>query len=351
MNNDLENGERILRNQTLIVVEGDHERSVVLRMFFRCFPDMNIPYDNVHVFGTKIYVLYDEIEGLYGDGIWETDDEDIDIPLLISKREKIVPALDKRNFSNIFLIFDYERQDSKFSVEKISRLQRHFCSPTDDGILFINYPMIEAYKDMAVIPDDDYYTKKYEAIKQPGSFYKCQVREMSFLEKYIDVYDRVLKFCNKISDDGNQAAVADKILSLTIDSNLEKELLHLAGLSNDTKKNAKYYLGNLLKENVSAGSTYWSELRRLLIIIAAQNIGKAYMLQQGCDVAIPVNNDMYYELDYTRILSIQNHCSCELTSKYVWVLSTCMCILGEYKFFWKTANTLMARGGNSSSGH
>lgn len=338
MNNDDIRHKINVRNQTLILVEGDHEKSVVLWMFLRCFPDMNIPYENVHVYGGKIYDLFDSIEDEYGDTVWDSNGEEIDIPYLISKREEIMPPLDKRNYSNILLIFDYECQDVKFSAEKIDKMQRHFCSPTDDGILYINYPMIEAYKDMSEIPDVEYHKKKYVELGEPGIIYKNKVKDISVLAKYIGVYDRLVQYCRKchVSDDKCNNVV-DKLLALKNDDNLGEALIRLEDFSDNVKDNMLHYVCSLLKKYVPPDMSYWERLRELLIVVASQNISKGYMLQQRNDDIQPVKRQMYEELNFSEILSVQNSCSCKLSSNFVWVLSTCMCILGEYKFFWKNS--------------
>ena len=95
----------IPRNQTLVVVEGDFEKKTVLNLLCNCFPQLNIQEENIHVYGAKIYDLYHLIELEYGED-WFEQDVDIDIPLLISRREGISPVLDQRKFTNIYLIFD-----------------------------------------------------------------------------------------------------------------------------------------------------------------------------------------------------------------------------------------------------
>ena len=53
------------------------------------------------MYGAKIYDLYHLIELEYGDDLFEQN-VDIDIPLLISRREGISPVLDQRKFTNIY---------------------------------------------------------------------------------------------------------------------------------------------------------------------------------------------------------------------------------------------------------
>ena len=182
----------IPRNQTLVVVEGDFEKKTVLNLLCNCFPQLNIQKENIHVYGAKIYDLYHLIELEYGDD-WFEQDVDIDIPLLISRREGISPVLDQRKFTNIYLIFDYEHHDILYSDEKIERMQRHFDSASDDGMLYINYPMIESFVDVKSFAEEEYFQKRISVCCQPGRCYKQLAQNDSIIYEYINVYKKIIE--------------------------------------------------------------------------------------------------------------------------------------------------------------
>lgn len=54
------------RGQTLLIVEGNHEKNELFKLLFKCFPEINISIDNVWIYGTNIYMLYDDITKEYG---------------------------------------------------------------------------------------------------------------------------------------------------------------------------------------------------------------------------------------------------------------------------------------------
>lgn len=81
------------KGQTLLVVEGNHEKNKLFELIFRCFPEININLENVWIYGTNIYMLYEDIVKEYGVG-WTA--EDIDLPFIISRKQK--PAAEY-NFS------------------------------------------------------------------------------------------------------------------------------------------------------------------------------------------------------------------------------------------------------------
>ena len=57
----------------------------------------------------------------YGNN-WAKDESDIDLPLVISKKENPDTVCYRNDFTNIILVFDYERHDPTFSEEKIKEM-------------------------------------------------------------------------------------------------------------------------------------------------------------------------------------------------------------------------------------
>ena len=97
---------------------------------------------------TNIYKLFKEIER----------DEDIDIINLLKERQikanevrEDVQEIDVSNInsddiSQIYLFFDYDGHDSEYSNEKIRQMIEIFNNETENGKLYISYPMVEALK-------------------------------------------------------------------------------------------------------------------------------------------------------------------------------------------------------------
>lgn len=88
------------RNQTLLVVEGEHEKNELFWLIFRCFPEMNIEMENVWIYGTNIYLLYEDIVREYGSD-WADEEMDIDLPFVISKKRTPENLRYKDDFTNI----------------------------------------------------------------------------------------------------------------------------------------------------------------------------------------------------------------------------------------------------------
>lgn len=74
------------RKRSLLIVEGKHEKDELFWLIFKCFPELNINIDDVWIYGTNIYKLYEDIVKEYGND-WAKDEIDIDLPFVISKKE------------------------------------------------------------------------------------------------------------------------------------------------------------------------------------------------------------------------------------------------------------------------
>ena len=112
----------------------------------------------VYSFGNNVYELYTQMLGLDGAG------SIVSILREKSKNEKNNPLSNFSNtsdFSEIYLFFDYDFQNSNFSLpemnERLEKMLDFFDNETDNGKLYINYPMIESIRCTEKLPDSDYW--------------------------------------------------------------------------------------------------------------------------------------------------------------------------------------------------
>ena len=130
-----------------IISEGEKTEKQIINNLQRNFP----AFSNKIIFlsyKTNIYKLFKEIER----------DEDIDIINLLKERQikanevrEDVQEIDVSNInsddiSQIYLFFDYDGHDPEYSNEKISQMIEIFNNETENGKLYISYPMVEALK-------------------------------------------------------------------------------------------------------------------------------------------------------------------------------------------------------------
>lgn len=117
----------------LFVIEGDKEESVVKNLQKVFFGEKTII---TCVFGTVVYALYKEISA----------DTDLDVFPLLQKRLKELEGFTRDSFSEVYLFFDYDKHASNASDTKLEALLNTFDNETENGKLYVSYPMLEALK-------------------------------------------------------------------------------------------------------------------------------------------------------------------------------------------------------------
>ncbi len=121
----------------LFLVEGDQmERSNVENVAKKMFHLLKEDYEIIS-YGTTIYELYEQL----------SKDPLLSLVGFLKSTGKIIlkpGELSKQAFSQIYLVFDYEPHYQKYSDGKIKKMLDFFDDETENGRLYINYPMFEA---------------------------------------------------------------------------------------------------------------------------------------------------------------------------------------------------------------
>ena len=93
------------------------------------------------VYGAEIYQLYEQLK---------SDEFALDIVNLMKERSKenadLLSGYTLDSFSYIYLFFDYDAHSTLADDEKLSELLAFFSNETENGMLYINYPMVEAVR-------------------------------------------------------------------------------------------------------------------------------------------------------------------------------------------------------------
>lgn len=327
------------REQNLLIVEGNHEKNRLFWLISKCFPEININIDNVWVYRTNIYMLYNDIVEEYGPE-WEKENEDIDLPFVISKKQNPDMLRYKRDFINIIIIFDYERHDVNFSEEKILEMQKYFIDAADMGKLYINYPMIESYQHLQSLPDNDYAERKISVSLQPGKKYKALVRDETVIARSVEFPHRINDLLNEhygiVNEDARERC-NNGILDISDDKNIVDiiQTILQGEMEDDKWKTATYHLKDWVMRCGYAqnGNTYWEYMRDVFRQIICHNICKANKIQNG---QYHVENDKlkacFEQLDLTEILKKQNTLSQDVNTGVIMILNTCVFFVAEYNF-------------------
>lgn len=332
-------GEVRKRSQNLLIVEGHHEKNKLFWLIFKCFPEININMDEIWIYGTNIYQLYDDIVKEYGEE-WAKENDDIDLPFVVSKKKYPDKLRYKKDFTNIILVFDYERHDTNFSEEKILEMQSCFVDAADMGKLYINYPMIESYQHLCQLPDCDFAERKIAVSLRPGKKYKSLVEQETILSPIIDFPRRIDDLLEEhfgVNDMAKREKCCSEILEISSISNIENAIYNaIQGVIADSKlPTAKYQLADWVKRQSYAhtNQTYWMYMRSLIQQIIHHNICKANRILYG-QYQIPEDKykEYFERLDLTEILKTQNLVSKDSAMGFIWVLNTCIYFIAEYNF-------------------
>lgn len=335
--NDFTIGNKRVRSQTVLIVEGKHERNELFRLIFRCFPEIHINMENVWIYGTNIYMLYEDIVKEYGT---EWTEVDVDLPFIVSKKKKLDTLRYKKDFINILLIFDYERHDPNFSEEKILEMQNYFTDSTDSGKLYINYPMIESYQHLKSLPDEAYAERTIPVTLRPGVKYKSMVKKETAIVQYINFprkVEELLKEHFNVHEEKLWKSCYERILGLSEKENIESQIQTIlnGALEQQQIQTAKYQFINLVLKvgYVQERKSFWEYVRTIFQQVIFHNICKANKIQNG---EYRIEGEEYRkcfdELSFAEILKKQNKCSRDMKNGFIWVLNTCVFIVADYNF-------------------
>lgn len=333
MNNEY----RSIRNRTLIVTEGNHEKFRLVKKLLLSFPEIKIDFKNIVIYESNVYNLYEKIVSDYGSD-WE--EQDIDLPMSVSKWKNYPYELSKENFTNIILIFDYERHDPYFSEEKICKLQNYFSDITDVGQLYLNYPMVESYLDYNEFDYDAFKNKIFKAHVSNGNEYKHQVSK-SKLSKIFGTFDKLISILNdEIHDFELSEKTIINLLSINDSSDLftkiNSELCSI--VCTDKLRTLTYHFKSIIEQldYLQKGLNYFEYLKLIFINIIHSNIRKAnYILGGSFEITNEQLKDIYFDhIELSKILDKQNVVSNDFNTGFVWVLNSSLFIAANYKSFW-----------------
>lgn len=132
----------------LFVFEGKRREPMLFESIEHLF--FSQPQENIVCsFGNNIYELYRQMRQL-GEGA--------DIVGVMKETGNLDVSEDMSEFSDVFLFFDLDIHNQNQSIEESKRQLRemleYFDNETENGKLFVNYPMIESIYHTETLPDD-----------------------------------------------------------------------------------------------------------------------------------------------------------------------------------------------------
>lgn len=150
-----------------MIVEGEVTEVEVFNRIGNLFFDRKTKL-NFYPYKSNLYSLYQKIEE------YEEMTSTIEILKEIAPNKKSRSILNK-NFSEIYLIFDFDPQESAYSDSKIKKLALRFNNETEFGKLYINYPMMESMRDHHNFDINEYLQKRVQLQGLSSESYKFHI--------------------------------------------------------------------------------------------------------------------------------------------------------------------------------
>lgn len=179
----------------LLIVEGVKTEKELFEKFYELYSKKNI---EIISYGTNIYNMYNKMKKSYLSPVnpEKVDFESLDLMLFLNEYLDLQEELDEKDFTDIILIFDFDPQDPSFSLGILKEMLEHFNDSSDKGKLYINYPMIESFKDYNCFEDTDFLesTVSFDVLTQKvgkKNLYKHQVDKKGFIKKHTDIDKRI----------------------------------------------------------------------------------------------------------------------------------------------------------------
>lgn len=332
------------RARTLLIVEGKKEKGELFYDLFRLFPELKIEQEDVLVYGSNIYKLHRAIVREYG-ADWDTQE----IDLLVCLRDIDGNNYHTRDFKNIFLVFDLEPHAPDFDASVIQQLQSHFHDATNEGMLYVNYPMVEAYLDFKTIPDKEYLSRsisvdEIKAVENCALGYKNTVNKCSIVKPALSIPEILSERIRKIiKGQIEQLEFLNWILNTefsklsSIEMIRNALLMYLDGKDIEKKKNFLTELYGLAaqihKEQIKPlpGTTFQNRIKQIYQQIALHCLCKAAVIQAQRTLesvqAFNIDRDIF-PIDYSAIL--QNQLTILHQSNIISILNTSILLLPEY---------------------
>lgn len=322
------------KKRTLLIVEGQHEKYELMELLLKCFPEIYVKRENIEVFHTNIYILYEKIKEVYNE---DWDEQDVDLVMLIRDIKHYSQSFKRSYFTDIIMIFDYERHDPNFSEDKICRMQKYFNDSIERGKLYINYPMVESYMHFPAWPDSTFANVDSVALIKRGDIYKNSLKGY-FVAKLVNLpikINEILRERFGVECTEQRNACVENLLSLCSCEDLEfqVEVILKDVICGNNLQTAKYQILDLLNKYnyCNEQCTYYAYMKKLFISIIRHNIYKAHKIQgYGYDIPEIELKAAYYSLDSEKILKEQNNMSRELDK--IMVLNTSIFLITDYNF-------------------
>ena len=133
----------------LFVFEGRDDKTYFESIKQLFFPEKSDTF--VCTYNSNIYSLYSKLNAHDAlNGLLEVDTVSVLREILLEKGDNTLENIREDEVSEIYLFFDYDFQERGGTLEennrKLQAMLNFFMDETGNGLLFINYPMVESLR-------------------------------------------------------------------------------------------------------------------------------------------------------------------------------------------------------------
>ncbi|MDR3260081.1 MAG: hypothetical protein LBT51_10780 [Fusobacteriaceae bacterium] len=171
------------KTNILFIFEGKKDENKLFNKIFKLVKTEFFIKYNIITMETHIHSLYDKLNNNQFQDLLTVLKESG----TFSQKEQLKKFVVK-DIAEIYLFFDLDPHDNLFDPEKINALLKFFNNETENGKLYINYPMLESFYHLININDIDY---KNRMIKIKDCInYKKIVNDENFIRKRYFLYSK-----------------------------------------------------------------------------------------------------------------------------------------------------------------
>lgn len=166
------------RKNILLVHEGFDEKEL-FKNIFKCYP-LDVSYEaynyqtNIHIFANYLFANY------LNENDFTIDDLDI---IQVLKEYRYETVLEYK-YTDILFVFDFDPHDPRFRIKTLEKMMNIFSESTNQGKLYLNYPMVESAIDFIQLPEPNYNQKFCNVSELKFNQYKNKVKKNSVLNSF-----------------------------------------------------------------------------------------------------------------------------------------------------------------------
>jgi len=203
-----------MMSKILLLVEGEKTEKELFQRLYQLYEEDNLEIEIIS-YKTNIYAFYNGLKKRFKTDTEKIEYKAVDLALLLNDHLKLkgVRQYSDSDFIEKILVFDFDPHDSNYSENILIELMENFSNSTDIGKLYLNYPMIESFKDMESLEDENFMSSNFSKSMLVKNGYKQHIHQQSLknkinridkidketARKLIDLHQQKLEFITKLS--------------------------------------------------------------------------------------------------------------------------------------------------------